>query len=77
MSHESITIKISLDAPLFKEQRKFLNMIITSALDTGAIEEEVVDKLIGIQNLLDSIADVAHDKYGLDTLLEEEENDQK
>ncbi len=70
MSHESITIKISLDVPLFKEQRKFLNTLI----NTSIVTEKEFDILLGIQNLLDSIADVAHDKYGLDTLLEEEEN---
>lgn len=72
MSHESITIKINLDVPLFKEQRQFLNTLIESASDTETLEDAEIDKLIGIQNLLDSIADVAHDKYGLDTLLGEE-----
>lgn len=75
MSHKPITIKISLDVPLFKEQRRFLNTLIDACFNASIASEKEFDMLIGIQSLLDDIADVAHDKYGLDTLLEEEENE--
>jgi len=67
-----ITVLISnLDAELFKQQRRTLTEIISSV----ELSQEQYETLEGLQNLLDEIADQAHDKYGLDTLYLSEDKD--
>lgn len=55
-----------IDGPLFKKQRSWLNTVIDSLPAHSYKAREAME---GIQALCDSIADVAHDEYGKDTLL--------
>jgi len=59
--------KFELD-PSFKKQRLTLGNIISSGIDCDLLTEEKASNLEGIQNLLDEIADQAHDNHGLDVL---------
>lgn len=66
-----------IDGPLFRQQR-FDLMTAISALEMGIVsesqkdEKRIVNSLCGIQALLDLIADIAHDHYGIDCLLTSE-----
>jgi hypothetical protein len=55
-----------IDGPLFKEQRQ----VIAELIDDAYQEESDIRALEGLQNLLDEIADIAHDQYGIDCLLD-------
>lgn len=55
----------SIDPEIFKKQR----MLLTHLLDGDAMDTSLnFEPLEGIRNLLDAIADQAHDWYGMDTL---------
>jgi|GEM_PF-3507825 len=54
---------LAIDGPLFREQRQAIGELIAHA--AGTAQRELY---IGIQNLLDAIADQAHDHYGIDCL---------
>lgn len=53
----------NIDGPLFKRQR-----IAVLDLIDGDIGAEKAEMLEGIQNLLDKVADIAHDTFGIDCL---------
>lgn len=55
-----------IEGPLFKQQRQVLSAII----DNGHLpaDKNELELLEGLRNLLDCIADVAHDEFGKDTL---------
>ena len=54
-----------IEGQRFKQQRKLLSAII----DVGHTPtEDDLELLEGLRNLLDCVADVAHDEYGKDTL---------
>jgi hypothetical protein len=55
----------SIDPEIFKEQRALLTLLLDGALKDTALDFEALE---GIRNLLDAIADQAHDWYGMDTL---------
>lgn len=57
---------LRIDGPLLRKQRKAL-------LDVTGMKlaDETYECLDGITELLDEIADQAHDRYGIDCLLEE------
>ena len=59
---ETYTLKI--DGSLLRKQRKWLLELA---------EKDPNDNLEGIINLLDEIADQAHDNYGIDCLIVEED----
>ena len=54
-----------IDGPQLKQQRQLLSAIID---DGHAPTEDDLELLEGLRNLLDCVADVAHDEYGKDTL---------
>lgn len=64
---------LQIDESLFRKQRQLLDDISSAA----AIPIDVrlspvqVELLEGLQNLLDNLADVAHDQFGADCLLEQ------
>lgn len=68
-----IQIDIDLDAAEFLRQRICLGNLTMSGADLGLFTEEELDLLLGLEALCDEIADQAHDKYGLQTLMCEEE----
>jgi hypothetical protein len=55
-----------IDGPLFKEQRQ----VILELIDDDSLLTSDIRALQGLQNLLDEIADIAHDQYGIDCLLD-------
>lgn len=81
MSIEEDTYKLfsNIDGLLFKQQR----LDLTNAIETignmisssdQKYELGIVESLEGLQNLLDAVADIAHDHYGIDCLLMEDGN---
>lgn len=71
MYAEQIISKI--DGPLFKEQRRaILQLLEWKVSNKPMLTDEQVIALEGLINLLDEIADCAHDVYGKDCLLVEE-----
>jgi hypothetical protein len=61
-----------IDGPLFRSQRE----LILELIESGEILTSDIRILEGLQNLLDAVADIAHDEYGIDCLIslpEEEE----
>jgi hypothetical protein len=58
---------LRIDGPLLRKQRQALLDVIGLKL-----VEETYEALDGLLNLLDEIADQAHDRYGLASLLEED-----
>lgn len=52
---------------LFKNQRKYFNELVADTALFTPIQSELMQ---GLQNLLDEIADQAHDHYGLDTKID-------
>lgn len=54
---------LAIDGPLLREQRQALGALL--ARSKWMAEREL---LTGIQELLDAIADQAHDRYGIDCL---------
>jgi hypothetical protein len=71
MYAEEIISKI--DGPIFKKQRELLHAIINS----GVLAKVAVEPLQGLENLLDEIADCAHDVYGKDCLFADPELERK
>jgi|GEM_PF-5517845 len=55
----------SIDPAIFKEQRTLLTQLLDGESKDPSINFEPLE---GIRNLLDTIADQAHDWYGMDTL---------
>lgn len=55
----------SIDPAIFKEQRRLLNQLLDGDEKETSLDLEPLE---GIRNLLDAIADQAHDWYGMDTL---------
>lgn len=53
----------NIDGPLFKRQR----LAILNLID-GDICAEAAEALEGIQTLLDQVADIAYDSFGIDCL---------
>jgi len=66
MTAESV-IK-GIDAEEFKKQRQCLMDLMESDLP-----DEQLDLIEGLINLTDHIADVAHDEFGMDTLLTDDQ----
>lgn len=63
--------RLAIDGPKFREQREF---VVQLMLDQARTNEAVMPLGDGILELLDEIADQAHDNYGIDCLTEEEAN---
>lgn len=59
----------SIDPALFKRQRALLSRLLEEEKPHPSTDLEPLE---GIRNLLDAIADQAHDWYGMDTLFLEE-----
>ena len=57
---------LRIDGPLFRKQRAALLDVLQLKL-----AKEPHDLLAGVVELLDAVADQAHDRYGIDCLLEE------
>lgn len=55
----------SIDPQIFKKQRTLLTQLLDGDVKDASIDFEPLE---GIRNLLDAIADQAHDWYGMDTL---------
>lgn len=55
----------SIDPAVFKEQRSLLTLLLDGEAKDTSMDFEPLE---GIRNLLDTIADQAHDCYGMDTL---------
>jgi len=55
-----------IDGPLFREQR----LVILELIDDDSLLTSDIRALEGLQTLLDEIADIAHDQYGIDCLLD-------
>ncbi len=55
----------SIDPEIFKQQRILLTLLLDGDKKDTSINLEPLE---GIRNLLDAIADQAHDWYGMDTL---------
>ena len=55
----------SIDPAIFKEQRTLLTLLLDGESKNPSMDFEPLE---GIRNLLDTIADQAHDWYGMDTL---------
>jgi hypothetical protein len=55
----------SLDPGIFKKQRMLLTLLLDGDMKDASMDFEPLE---GIRNLLDAIADQAHDWYGMDTL---------
>ena len=83
MSLEVQTYHLDIGGPQLREQRETLLRLIDAyesphkpsawlnqAVETGAI----ADTLHGTTNLLDEIADQAHDQYGIDCLIQYSED---
>jgi hypothetical protein len=72
-SEAAYTLRI--DGELFRHQRKLLLNILDAASQNQSYVPAVndVDLLEGMAATLDEIADQAHDKYGIDCLLENDE----
>jgi hypothetical protein len=56
---------LTIDGPLFREQRQ---LILAIMFQEGLTSDER-ELLEGVTNLLDAIADQAHEHYGIDCLL--------
>ena len=63
--------QIGLNGPLFRRQRQLLlDLMDRWAQGTAWLpRQEDVELLGGVNNLLDCIADQAHDRHGIDCLL--------
>ena len=67
----------NINGPLFRNQR----LLLLKIADLAQKKQPYIaaagddDLLEGLVNLTDDIADQAHDEYGIDCLLEEDEND--
>ena len=61
----------SLDPQIFKEQRTLLTLLLDGDVKEASMDFEALE---GIRNLLDAIADQAHDWYGMDTLFSVEDD---
>ena len=61
-----------IDGPMFRKQRQLLLSLASLAQEGKAYEANEADQelLDGLVNLTDVIADQAHDKHGLDCLLD-------
>lgn len=60
-----------MEGPMFKRQRQLLHK-----LEGMPLSQDETDDLDGLMNLLDAVADVAHDHYGVDCLFtEDQDND--
>ena len=55
----------SIDPEIFKKQRTLLSLLLDGEVKDSSLDFEPLE---GIRNLLDAIADQAHDWYGMDTL---------
>lgn len=69
--------RLNLSGPELKAQRRLIEKLLEERDElVELLEEECVqDTLLGLQNLLDSLADQAHDAYGIDCLLTDEPTD--
>lgn len=61
----------SIDPAIFKEQRRLINLLLDGESKDTSIDFEPLE---GIRNLLDALADQAHDWYGMDTLFLSEDD---
>ena len=68
---------LSIDGPLLRQQRQLLIAREADLLDTEKFSAEPGElaAVRGLIELTDAIADQAHDKYGIDSLLAPEDSD--
>lgn len=70
-----------MDPHLLRDQRRWLLAVMTALRDGQLVDaggmswDGAVDAFDGLTNLLDDVADYAHDVLGMDCLLEEKEED--
>jgi hypothetical protein len=71
------TYDLRIDGDLFRRQRQLLLALAEVAADKTPYVPQATDRDLveGIISLLDEIADQAHDRYGIDCLLEEAAED--
>ena len=70
------TVDINLDGPLFKQQRLLILRLLEwfrADEDTSLDASRDADLLEGLTELLDAIADQAHDNYQVDCLITEDD----
>lgn len=65
-----MSVASKIDGPLFKRQRLFLMDVERLLEKFDCFEGDERELLTGLTNLLDELADEAHDVYGIDCLLE-------
>ena len=65
---------LNIDGPIFREQRQFLVdlLVMVQLRQLDRKDEECIH---GLLNLIDAIADQAHDDYGIDCLLTHDEEE--
>ena len=63
--------RLSIDGPLFRRQRELLIRLAEAARSgrPGELGPEQAELLEGLVGLTDTVADQAHDRYGIDCLL--------
>jgi hypothetical protein len=72
-----VLVQMELNGPEFRKQREFLLMLRDSfflrhvADVAGILSQDAEERVDGLINLTDAIADQAHDDHGIDCLLEE------
>jgi hypothetical protein len=71
------TYEFDLDGPLFKEQRRLLCRIAESIRrrEQYRFTDRDGELLEGLTEMTDAIADQAHDRHGIDCLLNNEDGD--
>jgi hypothetical protein len=74
---ELLPYDLRIDGDLFRRQRLLLLRLLDTVAGNRPYVPEPADKDLaeGIVNLLDDIADQAHDRHGIDCLLEEPADD--
>jgi len=66
-----------IDGPKLREQRKVVLDLLASGINLGPLTDTEEEALEGLTNLLDEIADCAHDVYGKDCLFTDPELERK
>lgn len=69
------TFFMSIDGPELKKQRTVLSALIAELPLREPRSPDELEALEGLQNLLDALADICHDDFGIDCLLTSEDED--
>jgi len=73
IASEQPTYRLTLDGPSLRDQRELLMQLqnLFTLSPTTLVRPDEKQLLEGLINLTDAIADQAHDRYGVDCLLDE------